>query len=242
MLKEVPEVKVRIIPKEFFLGIEVLERNGLSLKNFRRLTKSGGDDKAKRIIEILNEPVSKYHQLIKEWEEFYLKYFNIKIDLKKIEIPAPPKQEKRLLIIVPALSVDRVIKSKRKHYSVVMALSGPPAKLSNEITHHAPYAAWVAESINPHRKMRGTSALWAKENNVSGETLLERLLHDFKYWDETGKHLDHNYLTICSSSRFANGFVPLVAFDQDNIEGIIITQCEENKKHPHLGHRQVFRL
>ncbi len=241
MAKEVRELKERIIPKEFFLGIEVLERNGLTLKTFRRLTKSGGDDKARRIIEILNEPVSKYHKFIKEWEDFYLKYFNIKIDLKKMVIPEPPRQEKRLLIIVPALSVDRVIKAQRKHYNVEMAVTGKEGKLRNTINHHEPYPVWVAESVNPHRKLRGKSAIWAEENNFSGETILERLLHGFKYWDESGKHLDHNYLTMCTSSRFANGFVPLVASNPEETGGIVITQGAVNKIHPRLGYRETFR-
>lgn len=242
MAEEAQEVKEKVIPKEFFLGIDVLERNGLTLKTFRRLTKSGGDDKARRIIEILNEPVSKHHKLILGWEDFYLKYFNIKIDLKKIKIPEPPMQEKRLLIIVPALSVDRVIKAQRKHYDVEMAVTGKEGKLRNTINHHEPYAVWVAESLNPYRKLRGHSAIWAEENNFSGETLLERLLHGFKYWDELGKHLDQNYLTICTSSRFANGCVPLVAFNIGKENGIVITQGEEKIRHPNLGHREVTRL
>jgi len=233
----------RVIPKEFFLGIEILEKNGMDLKAFRRLTKRGGDDKARRIIEILNEPVSSYYEKIKSWEDFYLKYFNLPIDLQNIKIPEKPKEEVDLLIVVPAISVDRVIKAMRKHFNVIMVVTGAEGKLHNMVSYHGPYAAWATMNRNPYRKLRGKSAVWAEENKISGETLLERLLQGFKYWDEKNEHLDHNYLTICSSSRFANGSVPLVTANlEKGVDGIVITQGGIKTIHPNLGHREITRL
>ncbi len=242
MAKEV-QGKERVIPKEFFLGIEILEKNGLDLKTFRRLTKRGGDDKARRIVEILNKPVSKYYEEIKSWEVFYLKYFNLPIDLQSISIPEKPKGEVGLLVIVPAISVDRVIRVMRKHFNVVMAVTGKEGKLHNTINYHGPYAGWTTMNKNPHRRLRGKFAIQAEENNLSGETLLERLIQGFKYWDGKKENLDENYLTICSSSQFANGGVPLVGTNPEKgIGGIIITQRTANTPHPRLGFREITRL
>ena len=232
--------KEGFISKDLVLGLAVLKENGLAPKMFRKLTKAGGDEKAQRIIAILNEPVSKYCKLIKEWEDFYLKYFDVSIDLKSIEIPEPPRQEKRLLIIVPAISVDRVIKAQRKHFKVKMEVSGPPAKLKNVHAHHGPYAIWVAESRETFLKLRNKSADWATENNFEGVTLQERLLHDFKYWDESSHHLDIECMTLCSGSRFANGLVPFVSYEEKENE-VLITQNGESIAYPIFGHRQIFR-
>ena len=234
------DLKEGLIPNDLVLGLDVLQENGLSLKMFRKLTKVGGDEKARRIIAILNEPVSKYYRLIKEWEDFYLKHFNAPIDLKNVVIPEPPRQEKRLLIIVPAISVDRVIKAQQKHFKVRMEVSGPPAKLKNVHANHGPYAIWVAESRETFLKLRNKSANWATENNFEGVTLQERLLHDFKYWDETGQHLDVECMTLCGGSRFANGLVPFVNYEEKENE-VLISQNSENTSYPIYGHRQIFR-
>jgi hypothetical protein len=232
--------KEGFISKDLVLGLQVLQENGLALKMFRRLTKDGGDEKAQRIIAILNEPVSKYYKLIKEWEDFYLKYFNVSIDLKNINIPESPRQEKRLLVIVPAISVDRVIKAQQKYFKVRMAVSGPPAKLKNIHAHHGPYGIWVADSRETFLKLRNRSANWAIETNFEGVTLQERLLHDFKYWDESGYHLDIECMTLCAGSRFANGLVPFVNYEEKENE-VLISQNGEDAAYPIFGHRQIFR-
>lgn len=232
-----------VLSGEVFLGLTVLQKNGLDLKIFSQLLTEDGDYRAQRIISILNEPVSKYWKIIMEWEDFYLKYFNISVNLKEVVIPELPKNWRshlRLLIIVPAISVDRVIKTQRKHFKVEMVVSGPPAQLSNVISKSGPYALWTIESSEPLRKLRQKSAEWAMENNISGPTLQERLIYGFKYWDETGTHIDRKHCTCCSSSRFANGFMPFVSADEDG-EGITITQDSDTASYPVYGHREMHR-
>jgi len=216
-----------------------LDEFGISRKMLDNLEKPGGPEKIKRILEILNEPVNRYASLITEWEEFYLKYFDIKTNLKDVIIPeiTGQGQPKRLVIIIPIISVNKVIKSLKKQFKVVMEVSGPPAKLKDERNSHKPYAIWVAKSQEPHRKLRSKSADWAKEQNFSGETLLERLLHGFKYWDETGRHLDETFMTVCTGSRYFNGFVPIVSSAENEIS---IGQNGTNVSLPVLGLREIY--
>lgn len=239
--------KEMVVSEEVLLGLEVLKKNGLDLASFSQLLTEDGDYRAQRIKAILNEPVSKYCKLVTEWEKFYMEYFNVSIDLKGVAIPEPPKHLRRfnlrLLFIVPAISVDRVMKSMRKYFKVKMEVSGPTGKLINVHARHETYAVWVIDSREPLKDLRSKSAGWAKENKFVGETFQERLLHGFKYWSEKNKQLDVHVMTTCSGTRLANGLVPFVSseIDSEGEDVILITQNNEEAAYPIYGLREVFR-
>ena len=49
-----------------------------------------------------------------------------------------------------------------------------------------------------------------EKEGIKGITLLERLQLELDYFNETGKHLDIDNLTLCSGSRYSDGSVPYV--------------------------------
>ncbi len=59
-------------------------------------------------------------------------------------------------------------------------------------------------------ELKNKSANMLAEAGIKGETLPERLLHELKYFTDTGKHLDVKNTTLCSGSRDPYGVVPLV--------------------------------
>ena len=48
-----------------------------------------------------------------------------------------------------------------------------------------------------------------------GITLEERLLLEIEYFKKTGKHLDVENWTLCSGSRYQDGYVPSAYWDGD---------------------------
>ena len=64
--------------------------------------------------------------------------------------------------------------------------------------------------------LKELSAETILERKIDTESLLERLLHGFKFWSEKKKHLDVKSVTLCASSRYSDGGVPSVDRDSDS--------------------------
>ena len=67
-------------------------------------------------------------------------------------------------------------------------------------------------------ELKNLSANTLKDRGISGENLRERLIHELKYHDETGMHLDIKNWTLCSGSRDADGGVPGVVWHGVRLE------------------------
>jgi hypothetical protein len=212
---------------ELVASLAVLERAGLTPEMMKQLRGKGGEEKAKKIIANFLEAVSlevNYEALRTEWQNFYDKYFNLKVDLSGIKIPTPRTDFKRLLIIIPGISPNSVVAVQRKHFETDVY----PEDFDRAIMHNdrdasnGPYAIWVRDTVEPDKKYhkkkyhKRSVVNWAKDDQVSGETLLERLIHGLKYWDEKKKHLDVNGITLCTGSRDSYHDVPGVDFHSDN--------------------------
>lgn len=70
------------------------------------------------------------------------------------------------------------------------------------------YAIWIRDRIEADEELKNLSANDLKNKNITGITLLERIILEPKYFKETGKHLDINNLTFCSGSRGSGDYVP----------------------------------
>ena len=77
------------------------------------------------------------------------------------------------------------------------------------------YVVWFRDRQEADEELKNLSADQLAEKKISGITLLERLLYELKYWDETGKHLDMSNWTLCTGSRYAGGNVPSVDWSGD---------------------------
>lgn len=72
------------------------------------------------------------------------------------------------------------------------------------------YRVYFKKTIEADPELANKSAEDLKAENISGITLLERLLLEFGYFLVTGEHLDVENVTLCSGSRHSDGDVPYV--------------------------------
>jgi len=72
---------------------------------------------------------------------------------------------------------------------------------------------------------------------VLTETLFERIIHELKFFQETGKHLDIDNITLCAGSRERDGHVPHVAWRGDAFD---VFWCRPGFARGFLRARQVI--
>lgn len=70
------------------------------------------------------------------------------------------------------------------------------------------YAYWVRDRVEADEENKNLSANQLADQNRGGQTILERIIHEISYWDETGDHLDKENVTLCDGSRGLGGGVP----------------------------------
>ena len=207
---------------ELIATFQILEKNGFTLEMLKQLREKGGEEKAKKIVAIFLGTLSteiNYEALKTDWQNFYAKYFFHSVNLSAVKIPTPIKGFNRLLIIIPGIFPNHVVIAQRRCFKTVVFTEDPHAEdLNKAISHNdrdalnGPYAIWVHDTIEPDQKYLGRSAVWAKANQISGETLLESLIHGLKYWDEKKKHLNIKRVMVCIGSHDSEGNVPIVSF------------------------------
>ncbi len=87
-------------------------------------------------------------------------------------------------------------------------------------------------------QLKNLSADDLKRQGTGGVTLLERLLHEFVYHSETGKHLDVKKVTLCSASRGSDGSVPCVCWGSV-CHGVSVGGCSPDCRSDSLRARAV---
>jgi len=163
-----------------------------------------------------------------DWQIFYQKYFSISINLSQVQsqIQTPSYQEgfDRVIIVPKGITEDRVFQVCSEKFKIRKRTN---QELSEVIDHNdrmstETYAIRVRDCQEADKENKNISAEQAKEKDINGITLLERLIYELKYWDETEKHLDMANLTICSDSRCSDGAVPGVCCRGD---GVCVRWC-----------------
>lgn len=148
------------------------------------------------------------------WIEFYKKYFGIVVDLpglRSLQIPAKVAGFDRLIIVVQGIGLNEVWKICVKRFKCYKYTDSDLESLVTENDRdpaNGSYAVWVRDVVEADGDMKNLSAKDLAEKSIKGVTLLERLIHELKYFSETGKHLDIDNVTLCSGSRYSDGDVP----------------------------------
>lgn len=71
----------------------------------------------------------------------------------------------------------------------------------------------VRDCVEADEKNKGKSAIMIEAENLPVITLRQRAVLEARYFFETNGHLDMSNLTICAGSRYADGSVPGVSWD-----------------------------
>jgi hypothetical protein len=98
------------------------------------------------------------------------------------------------------------------------------------------YAIWMRDRVEADEELVNKSADDLKQEAIAGNTLLERLLLELKYFGETGKHLDINNVTACTGSRNSDGNVPNVYWNDDKLR---VNYNTSDNRNPNWRSREV---
>jgi len=179
--------------KEFFAQVESGRINKDRLQEFLR---------GKGVVDVST--------MIADWQTFYQKFFGMDVDFSEVSIP--PKREgfDRLIVVAQGFTLNQVFNVCQKNFPCWRYIEDldkeTKGRNDREPTEH--YAIWVCDRKEADEELKNLSANDLKEKGIKGITLLERLLLELKYWDETNEHLDVKNVTLCSGSRSSDGDVP----------------------------------
>ena len=167
------------------------------------------------------EAVADTSQSLTGWPTFYHNYFDlVDMDFSSVQIPENRPGFDRLIIVAKDLTPNKGYEACAKNFPCRRYAEDLDAVLDwsqeerNSKDGH--YAIWVRDRVEADEELKNISANQIKENGLKTETLLERLLHELKFWSETGQHLDIENITLCPGSRGRlDGFVPVACWSRD---------------------------
>ncbi|CAN5681545.1 hypothetical protein BH11PAT2_BH11PAT2_07890 [soil metagenome] len=115
-----------------------------------------------------------------------------------------------MLIVIPGPSMNRVYDECTKHFKCWRYTDDLDANIptNDRTAKDGPYAVWHRTRREADEELKNLSANDTAARGVKAITLLERMLLELKYWQETRNHLDIQNVTLCAGSRRAGGRVP----------------------------------
>lgn len=157
---------------------------------------------------------------IADWQDFYKKYFNLKVDLSRALIPEYRADFNRVIVIPKGLTLTQAIVSVEKKINLWTwrsdnLLEDKDVPVNDRDTEKGSYTVSFRDRIEADEELKNKSADDLIKVKITGITLLERLIFELKYFQETGEHLDINTWTLCSGSRYLGGDVPRVGWNSD---------------------------
>lgn len=155
-----------------------------------------------------------------KWRKFYQKHFALDLSFSDLTIPVMPTGGVwRLIVVAQGLTLNQVYGAMSKAFKCWRYSDDLDASVTKNVRDtKVTYAIWVRDGIEPDEKYLGKSTNQADPDMKIGVTLLERMLHEIMYFDETGKHLDIKGLTFCTGSRNSDGHVLSVDWRSDDRE------------------------
>ncbi|TSC65982.1 MAG: Uncharacterized protein G01um101477_270 [Candidatus Doudnabacteria bacterium Gr01-1014_77] len=176
-----------------------------------------------------------------EWYHFYKNEFGLDLNFAGITIPQRREGFDRLIVVPQGLTIQQVLDKCGEKFPVFTYAGSDFRNLvivnSRDAT-HGHYAIRVRDRVEADEEWKDHSAKLLTGVGMKGETLHERLLHELKYFLETGKHLDISSTTLCSGSRDSVGGVFGVHWSDTDRLAIGIYSTADS--HDRLRSRQVI--
>jgi hypothetical protein len=152
---------------------------------------------------------------IKSWVGFYNKFFNTALDLSDVKVPEHLPEFGRHVVVLRALHQLKVFELMGKYFPCRTDDMDKVAIRSDRDPVSGTYIICIRDKVEADQEMKNLSAKHLQKKAVNGITLLERMLYELKYWDETGKHLDEQGTTLCLGSINSDGTFPGVYWDDN---------------------------
>lgn len=194
--------------------------------------------------------VDELAELRLDWEAFYKKYYGWRywfVDFSQVYIPRRPTSWHRLIIVAKGLTIQKVYdvlpfsKTKWTERSLDSVVN-----FNWRTSKNGHYAIWVLDGDRPDESYLGRPAgdYNTREYCKRAQhfiTLLERLLLGHKYFDETGKHLDMYYETICRGSGcITSDEAPIVgSYSERGKDEIYVASVTSTSSYRRSGNRGV---
>jgi hypothetical protein len=156
-----------------------------------------------------------------DWRRFYVEVLQMPSD----NLPDPTLPTLVgfgwLVVIRKGLTLNKVLETMRTHMKVYSYIGDDLDKgvPKNDRTADRDYCVRIRTRIEADEELRMLSANQVSEGGIKGITLLERLVLELFYFWKTGsqtdlnkRHLDVENVTLCSGSRYSDGYVPRVGW------------------------------
>lgn len=154
----------------------------------------------------------------RDWQRFYLTYFNLDVDVEGIHLPLGAEGFDRQLFVAEGMTPNRLYEACSKLFPCRRYTENLDAITSGRDPAKGAYSIKIQNRVEADEKLKGKSANHLAISDIKGRmTFPERLLYELKYFDETGEHLDVESATLCTGSRDTRlGEVPYVHWDAKN--------------------------
>lgn len=155
-----------------------------------------------------------FEQKAEDWRYFYRSYFGLDLSLADIYVPRMQPEYEQLIIVAEGMTVGKFLRQYDIHAGENLDVLKPDmdalVPFNDRTAANGSYAIWVRDSAK-NGPWNGRDANSLSTLGVRGQTLLERLLHGIKRWQE-GRPIDKYHLTLCIGSRYVDGWVPTVGW------------------------------
>ena len=155
-------------------------------------------------------------RLLRSWSKFYHRYFGIQPDFSGLMIPPRPEGFDFLIVVLKGITSNLVYAVMSSHFQCWKSWDNLDSIKSDRDSTQT-YAIWVRNRQEADEELKNLSVNKIQEMGLKTETLPERLLHGFKFWDESHIHLDVRNITLCAGSRDSYGNVPVVNWDVSKV-------------------------
>jgi len=193
--------------------LEALENQGVNEEGFKLLRSN--KELAKAVAKLIKTACP--NDLKLTWTKIYKNWFGKTVDFTELIIPAFYNETKHFAVIVAkGTTMNEVVIAMKKKFNVYLYAEDLNLSVTtNDRIADKDYVIIFNKNIEADENLKDLSANKLAKMNISGITLLERLLLEIYYFDQTKKHLDINNWTLCSGSRYSGGRAPNVHWSSD---------------------------
>ncbi|MDO8499952.1 MAG: hypothetical protein Q7S66_04865 [bacterium] len=148
-----------------------------------------------------------------EWQRFYHEVFDLEVDFTGLPLPAEQPGFGWVVMVAPGVSHNQAWAACKRRFGKGRTYSSAGddldrAVLTNDRSPAAAYAKRLRNRVSADEEMKNLSANALQGQEVTGITLLERILLELWYeWKTGGGHLDLVTVTLCAGSRDRYGDV-----------------------------------
>lgn len=141
--------------------------------------------------------------------------------LLQAQVPSAPKIQKgeyRTVNISKGMTIEGMLAECKKLFPVWRYTENNLDEyVTSDRTSDKAYSIKFKNVQEADEDMKKLSANEIKEKGLQTITLLERLVMELDYFEETGKHLDIENWTLCAGSRYSDGDVPYVGWSSGKL-------------------------